>query len=200
MNLQFRNSMSVLASAAHILEIICLVKTFHVQTDFQYICPHCMCILLFSMLSNYVCLWRGLPRCASDKELTLQCRRLKRHWFNPWARKIPWRRTWQPTPVLLPGQSHGQRSLEGYSPYGGKKLKQLSVHTHVLEIPKQLTSTMELLASEFPLSTLKDALCWQGKKWEWRSEDVCSISSSATNRGTWDKSKLLDPTVYKLIN
>ena len=37
--------------------------------------------------------------------------------FDPWGRKIPWRREWQPTPVFLPGKSHGQRSLEGYSPW-----------------------------------------------------------------------------------
>ena len=37
--------------------------------------------------------------------------------FNPWVGKIPWRRNWQPTPVFLPGESHGQRSLEGYSPW-----------------------------------------------------------------------------------
>jgi len=36
--------------------------------------------------------------------------------FNPWVRKIPWRRKWQPTPVFLAGESHGQRSLAGYSP------------------------------------------------------------------------------------
>ena len=38
--------------------------------------------------------------------------------FNPWVRKIPWRRKWQPTPVFLPGESHGRRSLVGYSPWG----------------------------------------------------------------------------------
>ena len=38
-------------------------------------------------------------------------------WFNPWVEKIPWRRKWQPNPVFLPGKSHGQRSLEGYSPW-----------------------------------------------------------------------------------
>ena len=37
--------------------------------------------------------------------------------FDPWVGKIPWRRKWQPTPVFLPGKSHGQRSLAGYSPY-----------------------------------------------------------------------------------
>ena len=41
--------------------------------------------------------------------------------FNPWVRKVPWRRKWQPTPALLPGKSHGQRSLEGYNPWGHKE-------------------------------------------------------------------------------
>ena len=42
--------------------------------------------------------------------------RCRRHGFDPWVRKIPWRRKWQLTPVFLPGKSHGQRSLAGYSP------------------------------------------------------------------------------------
>ena len=41
--------------------------------------------------------------------------------FDTWVRKIPWRRKWQPTPVFLPGESHGQRSLVGYSPWGDKE-------------------------------------------------------------------------------
>ena len=43
-----------------------------------------------------------------------------RHGFDSLVRNIPWRRKWQPTPVLLPGRSHGQRSLVGYSPWGCK--------------------------------------------------------------------------------
>ena len=43
----------------------------------------------------------------------------RRHNFDPWEGKIPWKRAWQPTPVLLPGESHGQRSLVGWSPWGG---------------------------------------------------------------------------------
>ena len=39
-----------------------------------------------------------------------------------WAEKIPWRRKWQPTPVFLPGKSHGQRSLAGYSPWGHRRV------------------------------------------------------------------------------
>jgi len=46
---------------------------------------------------------------------------MRETWFNPWIRKIPWRRKWQPTPVLLPGKSHGQRSLVGYSPWDLKE-------------------------------------------------------------------------------
>ena len=42
--------------------------------------------------------------------------------FNPWARKIPWRREWLSTPVFLPGEFHGQRSLVGYSPWDHKQL------------------------------------------------------------------------------
>ena len=38
--------------------------------------------------------------------------------FDPWVRKIPWGRKWLPTPVFLPGESHGPRSLAGYSPWG----------------------------------------------------------------------------------
>ena len=43
--------------------------------------------------------------------------------FNCQNQKIPWRRKWQPTPVFLPGKSHGQRSLAGYSPWGSKRLR-----------------------------------------------------------------------------
>ena len=58
---------------------------------------------------------QGLPWCLSAKESTCQCRR---HSFDPWVGKIPWRRKWQPPPVFLPGESHGWSSLVGYSPQG----------------------------------------------------------------------------------
>ena len=63
-------------------------------------------------------------------------RRCERHGFNPWTGKIPWRRAWQSTPVFLPGESYGQRSLAGYDPWGHKQtwLKWLSIHTHSLHI------------------------------------------------------------------
>ena len=45
--------------------------------------------------------------------------------------KIPWRRKWQPTPVFLPGKSHGQRSLAGYSPCGCNKLDTTKATEHL---------------------------------------------------------------------
>ena len=47
---------------------------------------------------------------------------IKNHRLDPWVGKIPWRRAWQPTPVFLSGESHGQRSLVGYSLWGYKEL------------------------------------------------------------------------------
>ena len=50
-------------------------------------------------------------------------RRYKRHLFDPWVGKIPWRRAWQLTPVFLPGEFHGQRSLAGYGSWGRKRVR-----------------------------------------------------------------------------
>ena len=57
----------------------------------------------------------------SDKESACRCRRRRRCKFDPWIRKIPWRRKWQPSLVFLPGGSPGQRSLAGYSQCGRKE-------------------------------------------------------------------------------
>ena len=65
---------------------------------------------------------QGFPGGASGKESACQCRRCRRLGFDPQGRKFPWKRVWQPTPVFLPGESHGQRSLAGYSPWGRKGL------------------------------------------------------------------------------
>ena len=60
----------------------------------------------------------GLPWLLSGKEFACQCRRCR---FDPCFRKILWRRKWQPTLVFLPAESHRQRSLAGYSPWGCKE-------------------------------------------------------------------------------
>ena len=61
--------------------------------------------------------WKEVTQWLS---IHLQCRRQKRREPDPWDRKIPWRRKWQPTPPFFPGESHGQRSLTGYNPQGCK--------------------------------------------------------------------------------
>ena len=72
---------------------------------------------------SYMCL-------MGDKESTCQ-RRCKKCGFDPWVRKIPRSRTWQLTPVFLPGKFHGQRNLAGYSPWGHKELDTTEwAHTH----------------------------------------------------------------------
>ena len=75
----------------------------------------------------------GFPDGTSGKESTCQCRGHKRHGFDPWVGKIPWRRAWQPTSVYLPGESHGQRSLAGCSPWGLKEsdTNEATEHAHM---------------------------------------------------------------------
>ena len=63
----------------------------------------------------------GFPGGTRGKEPACKFRKCKKCGFDPWVRMIPWRRKWQPTPVFLPGKSHGQRSLAGYSPGGTKE-------------------------------------------------------------------------------
>ena len=62
---------------------------------------------------------------------------VKRCGFDPWVWKIPWRRAWQPTPVFLPGESHRQKSLEGYSLQGQKEsdTTEATEHTHTGKHP-----------------------------------------------------------------
>ena len=60
----------------------------------------------------------GFPGGSDGKESASSCRRPR---FDPWIRKIPWRREWLPTPVFLPEEFHGQKSLTGYSPWGCKE-------------------------------------------------------------------------------
>ena len=69
----------------------------------------------------------GLPWWLSGKESACQCGRCE---FNRWVGKMPWRRKRQPTPVFLPGKSHRQRSLAGYSQWSCKRVAHDLVTTH----------------------------------------------------------------------
>ena len=62
----------------------------------------------------------GHPQWLIGKESACQC---SRHRFDPWVRKIPWRRKWQPNPVFLSGKPHGEKRLAGYSHWGHKRVR-----------------------------------------------------------------------------
>ena len=64
------------------------------------------------------------------KNIHLQYRKHRRLQFDPWVGKIPWRRALQPTPVYLPGKSHGERRQASYSPWGHKESDTTEVTKH----------------------------------------------------------------------
>ena len=84
----------------------------------------------------------------NGKEPACQCRKHRKCRFDPWVWKIPWRREQQHTPVFLPGESHGQRSLVGYSPWGYKESDMTEVtlhtHTHTLSLRTETESLLTL--------------------------------------------------------
>ena len=72
-----------------------------------------------STYSGILAFWLSQRPWFSGKESACQHRRCR---FNPWVRKTPWRRKWEPTPVFLPGEFHGQWGLADYSPWGHKRI------------------------------------------------------------------------------
>ena len=80
--------------------------------------------LLFSLKSCFSrgSHWQGFPGGSDGKESACSAGDMGLiPGSDPWVRKIPWRREWLPSPVSLPGESHGQRSLVGCSPWGRKE-------------------------------------------------------------------------------
>ena len=77
----------------------------------------CIMVIIFSELFGYWYFYLGFPGNSEGKESA--CKWYTQ--FDSWARKIPWRREWLPTPLFLPGKFYGQRSQVGYSPWGRKE-------------------------------------------------------------------------------
>ena len=102
--------------------------------------------------------------------------------FHPWVGKIPWRWDWQPTPVFLPGKSHGHRSLAGYSPWGCKAFdttERLSVHAH--------THTLFTVESRLPFSVKwqsrhSEKSCWKQNTQKWLIIDRKHLLKSIANK------------------
>ena len=106
--------------------------------------------------------------------------------FDPWVGKILWRRKWQPTPVFLPGESPGWRSLVGYSPRGRKEsdaTERLHLHLHLLL--KTMGCLSACLVSSASIQKLFCGIC-SAFKWsfdEYVGEKVGSASYSSTILG-----------------
>ena len=126
----------------------------------------------------------------------LQC---GRRGFDPWVRKFPWRRKWQPTPVFLPGESHGQRSLVGCSPWGRKEWDRIERLTLVCEfwgndiqsrvLTKQDTFTwllfLGVVGREILLLPVWDGYLIQEQTWMQVRENPKNIFSLILPLCTW---------------
>ena len=92
---------------------------------------------------------RLFPGGSVGKEIRLQCFRHRRRMFDPWVWKIPWRRAWQPTLVFLPGESYGQRSLTGYSPWGHRESDTTEAAEHMRTVKSTWLSESSRGSSPF---------------------------------------------------
>ena len=106
----------------------------------------CLILLLFLLWEANKILpppWSGtmksflilLPRWQSGKESACQCKRCKRLGFDPWGRKVPCERKWQPTPVFLLGKSHGQRIWQATVHRVAKESDMATTYTHIAFSP-----------------------------------------------------------------
>ena len=131
----------------------------------------------------------GLPRWLTQWRIWRQCRRLR---VDPWVKKMPWRRERLPTPVSLPGEFHGQRSLAGYSPGGHKELDTTEWLTHTKSLLRHNIEGMNYgkstifhvcaLASGFSFMVKMDNQ--QGPTVQHR--EFCSmLCGSLDGRGVW---------------
>ena len=93
---------------------------------------HCCVLYPFAMSFSCHLYTAGLPWWLEQWRICLQCRRPG---LDPWVGKIPWRKQWLPTPVFLPEEFHGQRSLAGWSPSGHKHSDTTESLTLSLHLP-----------------------------------------------------------------
>ena len=100
--------------------------------------------------------WNGVPWGLRWKRICLQCRRPG---FDPWVRKIPWRRERLLTPAFLPGESHGQRSLAGYNPWCHKESDMTELLTlslsHTMESSWPPVQQINVFISTFQITRLR---------------------------------------------
>ena len=129
-----------------------------------WLCQSCIplsVLLSWVIQTNQLCL--GLAWWLSGKEAACQCRRCR---FNPWLWKIPQSKR-QPAPVFLPGKSHGQRSLSGYSPWGcntvGYHLATTQQWQNPVWVKDQEVTYFSLLGSQRPWLRMCRKVLWGQK-------------------------------------
>ena len=121
----------------------------------RYSVRACVCVCVYMHLCTCVGIIASYPTSQASLEaqqlrIHLQCRIPG---FDPWVGKIPWRRKWQCTPIFLPGESHGRRSLVGYSPRGRKEsdtTERLHLHLHPIRNRTLCLPLSGLLFKSFP--------------------------------------------------
>ena len=112
-------------------------RTVSLSTVFSRFIHVVACARIFRLIFHCMCISQRFPGGSVVKDSACEGRSCTRLSFDLWVRKIPWRRKWQPTPVLLPGEFHGQRSLVGYSPEGHKEsdaTEQLSMQAYIYHL------------------------------------------------------------------
>ena len=123
-----------------LLPWVCMLVLFLPQGTSVYVLSVCQAVVSQWDLRIWKDLWGHIVDPffgASGKGPACQCRRWQVQGFHPWVVKIPWGRAWQPTPVFLPAESHGQRSLVGYSPWGHREsdTTEATEHAHACSPP-----------------------------------------------------------------
>ena len=83
---------------------------------------HSQACEFFPSFSSIIGFW-AIYRASLVTQQAMQEMQWRKCKFDPWVGKMPWRRKWQPTPVFLPGEFHGQRSVAGYNPWGHKRVR-----------------------------------------------------------------------------
>ena len=135
---------------------------------------------LHQLIWHILYIHTGFPGGTSGKEPACQCRRCKQRGFDPWVREILWRRACQPTPVLLPGESPGQRSLAGLQSMGSQRVKHnwsdlaQHIHTYKYTERQRLSSRPE---KKEPSIGCRDADQASMK------EDIWALTPSVTEQG-----------------
>ena len=130
----------------------------------------------------------SLPKWHSGKECACQCKRHRKHGFDPLIGKICWKRKWQSTPVFFPGQFHGQRSLVDYSPWGHKvsdMTEHLNAHTGtltapLLQIPSPYFHSPKIVRKAFSLNSIAMKMLFIGTMITVFSENTLFFLKSET--------------------